>query len=80
MYESNTVQELIYLFCTTTLLGCSSNKEQGIKGCIDSSLIDENAICIEEYFPICGCDGIIYSNACKASSAGVISYSDGICD
>ena len=74
------MKKLIYLFCATMLLGCSSNDEKAIKECIDRNLIDKNAICTEEYFPVCGCDGIVYSNACKASSAGVISYSDGICD
>ena len=48
--------------------------------CIDSSLIDEKAICTEEYAPVCGCNEVTYSNLCKAKAAGVTTFSTGICD
>ena len=42
--------------------------------CIDSTLINPNCICPMIYAPVCGCDGVIYSNSCLATCAGVISY------
>ena len=71
------LKKLLYLFFAITLLACSSDEEAG---CMDLSLVDKNAFCTEEYTPVCGCDRIVYSNACKATSAGITSYSDGICD
>jgi len=51
--------------------------ENGI--CIDTALIDVTAMCIEIYDPVCGCDGITYSNSCYAGISGVIFYVDGEC-
>jgi hypothetical protein len=48
--------------------------------CIDSSLINDSVACFEVYDPVCGCDGITYSNSCYATSfEGVTSYVAGEC-
>ena len=48
------------------------------EGCIDNSKISNN-LCIEIYDPVCGCDGVTYSNSCKALVAGVTSWTKGQC-
>jgi hypothetical protein len=35
--------------------------------------------CLDVYKPVCGCDGLTYSNSCYAYIAGVKSYTDGEC-
>jgi hypothetical protein len=50
-------------------------------GCIDPSLIDPDAICIGVFAPVCGCDGITYSNSCWAQvTGGNTSWTDGECE
>lgn len=39
---------------------------------------EEECVCVEIYAPVCGDDGIVYSNNCFAECAGV-SYTSGMC-
>ncbi len=42
--------------------------------CVDSSLINPNCICPFIYMPVCGCNGVVYSNDCLAQCDGVTSW------
>ena len=55
----------------------ASSIQTGI--CIDSNLVNDSIMCYELYDPVCGCDGITYSNDCYADILGVISYVAGEC-
>jgi len=48
--------------------------------CVDPTLIDLDAVCIQVYDPVCCCDGITYTNSCYAVNyGGVTSYTAGEC-
>ena len=65
--------------CPMGVWACEELEGQ-MGGCIDESLIDPNMACTEEWAPVCGCDGVTYSNACYATFyGGVTSFEEGEC-
>lgn len=55
----------------TTIWTCESE-------CLGEPL--EGVFCTEQYEPVCGCDGVTYSNDCFALVAGVRSWTEGVCN
>jgi len=47
--------------------------------CIDTGLINPEAVCQTNFDPVCGCDGLNYTNPCFAGINGVTSYTPGEC-
>ncbi len=54
-----------------------------VAGCFEDAegtcVLDEPTYCPEGYSPVCGCDGVTYSNDCFRRANGVASYHAGIC-
>ena len=63
-----------YLLIFIQLSGCSKSENESCKS--EKKII----ACTKEYMPVCGCDGITYSNKCVAESEGVNSWSKGACN
>tara|TARA_B110000495_G_C23036938_1_gene619640 strand:- start:26 stop:289 length:264 start_codon:yes stop_codon:yes gene_type:complete len=65
--------------CSKVENNCVANPVASSGNCIDSTLIEPNAVCIALWEPVCGCDGITYSNSCVADNSGVTTYVEGDC-
>ncbi len=70
-------KRIISLFFTIGLflLSCDDDSEL----CIDKLQIDRDAICPMVYDPVCGCNGLTYSNDCEAKKSGLKIWIQGAC-
>ncbi len=77
MRTMNFIKPLLNVLFGSILLAASTPV---MATCVDPSLIDPNAGCFAVFDPVCGCDGVTYSNACEArNTAGVSNWFQGDC-
>ncbi len=48
------------------------------KMCVEQKR-NPDCVCMAVYDPVCGCNGVTYSNACEAECVGIKSYTQGTC-
>ncbi len=62
-------------------INCTVCKAFEVKtACVNQAQIDSSLCPTNEYFPVCGCDGVTYNTACEAYYfGGVNSWTPGVC-
>jgi hypothetical protein len=74
---SNQVEAKVNGVKSYTKGACNKNASND---CIDTTLIPkENVVIPAYYLPVCGCDGVTYSNSVDADVHGVVKYTNGAC-
>lgn len=68
---------LIVLITFSLMLTAAACKKE--EQCIDENKINPTAACTMDWRPVCGCDNKTYGNACTATNAGLLSWTDGEC-
>jgi hypothetical protein len=69
----------IWIFAILLAAACSASEVPG-EECVDPAKKDSDRGCYYIYRPVCGCNGITYSNDCVAEKEGVLHWTEGPCD
>lgn len=71
-YKYSTIITCFLILFAIVIVGCNKSCPKGPE--------KTNCFCYTDYNPVCGCDNVTYSNACRADCANVSSYTQGECD
>lgn len=76
--------KLLFALLFMTMIGILACKKEMDKennhsatDCVDSTKIRKNASITPNWAPVCGCNGVTYTNSMDAEVNGVISYTNG---
>ncbi len=66
---------ILICFILALFVACNCDDENNCEA-IDNT----DCVCPEYWEPLCGCDGITYSNICFLECAGIEEYEEGECE
>ncbi|MCO6476921.1 MAG: hypothetical protein J5I94_09895 [Phaeodactylibacter sp.] len=69
----------IFLTIFSGLAFLTCNQANDVPGC-EAVSPSPDCVCYEIYAPVCGCDGVTYSNDCYAECHGIFDYEPGKCE
>lgn len=69
-----------FLSIAFVLFGVLNTTDSSAQACVDSTLINLNALCTTLWAPVCGCNGVTFGNDCEAVNfGGMTSWVEGEC-